>query len=211
MEVSNKSANDKTESSGNQSDDALGGKIHLSSSFEEAIYAALAGNLNALEFSALQYLKDHFWAYVLCMKERMRDEALYNAKSMMLQKTKFVKGNANVKYEKVILDKSSNVKSILDSDNPADAIFNKLQQNENANVRNDTRKVTTIVQGRLIANDFKDIIENRILKFVDESEKEMSTYPPGCSKIWNIFSIMASGCAKYRCIERPYNAARYKS
>ena len=62
------------------------------------------------------------------MKERMRDEALYNAKSMMLQKTKFVNGNANVKYEKVILDKSSNVKSILDSDNPADAIFNKLQQ-----------------------------------------------------------------------------------
>ena len=102
-EVSNKSTNDKTKSSGNQNDYALGGKIHLSSSFEEAIYAALAGNLKcSFEFSALQYLERSFWAYVLCMKERMRDEALYNAKSMMLQKTKFVKGNANVKYEKVI-------------------------------------------------------------------------------------------------------------
>ena len=178
-EVSNKTRNDKTKSGGNQNDYALGGKVHLSSSFEEAIYAALAGNLNALLNSVhCNTWKDQFWAYVLCMKERMRDEALYNAKSMMLQNTKFVNGNANVKYEKVILDKSINVKSILESDNPADAIFNKLQQNENSNIRNDTGKVTTIIQGRLIANDFKDIIENRILKFVDESQNEMSTYRP---------------------------------
>ena len=37
---------------------------------------------------------------------------------------------------------------------------------------------STIIQGRLIANDFKDIIENRILKFVDESVGKSSTYRP---------------------------------
>ena len=57
IKVSNKSANDKTKSSGTQKDDALGGKTHLSSSFEEAIYAAWQVNLNALLNSVLQYLE----------------------------------------------------------------------------------------------------------------------------------------------------------
>ena len=152
-------------------------KGYLSSSYEQVIYAALAGNLNALLNSThCSTWKDQFWAYVLCMKERMRDEALHNAKAMMLQRTKYVKGTGNTKYEKILLDKTTNVKTYLDSPNPADAIFNKLQQSEILNVRNDTAKVSTIIQGRLIANDFKDIIENRILKFVEESAGSMSSY-----------------------------------
>lgn len=167
--------NNNNNNSNNDSDN----KSHLSSSFEQVIYAALAGNLNALLNSVhCNTWKDQFWAYVVCMKERMRDEALHNSKSLLLQTTKYVKGSGNVNYEKKILDKSTNVKSYLESANPADAIFNKLQQSEIANVRNDTGKVSTIIQGRLIANDFKDIIENRILKFVDESVGKSSTYRP---------------------------------
>ena len=141
-----------------------------SSGYEEAIYATLAGNLTKLLSSPhCSGWKDHFWAYLWCMRERLRDKALLEKKEKNLKITHYLPGDANCKYEEEMIQQTEDVERFLGKDiNVADEVFIQLQQSNNTQVKRETKQLTTIIQKQLIAGNFKGLVEDHILPSVDD-------------------------------------------
>ena len=138
-------------------------------SYEEAIYAALSGNLRRLLNSPhCGGWKDHCWAYFLCMRERMKDQALHQNKSRNLEITKYNRGDPNLDYEEKILELTKPSIEILlaDNCNPVDEVYAKLQRSDTNNkqqIRQETSQLSAILQKHLIAGDFKNLVEAHLL------------------------------------------------
>jgi nuclear pore complex protein Nup107 len=147
------------------SEQAAAGKLSKSNSllakkYEELIYAALSGNIQAITKSALcESWEDHCWAYLQGMTEQQLDEILFKLLKVKIQSSQLIVGNnaLYLRHYSGLLDKTKYLKRYQVD---LDTLFEELRGSPSELVRVQANQPHRQIQAKLVTAKFPYIVSS---------------------------------------------------
>lgn len=136
------------------------GSSLLARQYEEIVYAALSGNVEAIAKSPLcESWEDHIWAYLSAMTEQQQDEILHRLLRVKLQSSQLVVGN-NAHYLRhyaALLEKTKYLKRYQAN---LDTLFEELKGSRVESVRAQANQPHRHIQAKLVTAKVEYIVSS---------------------------------------------------
>ncbi|KAG7385328.1 hypothetical protein PHYPSEUDO_001630 [Phytophthora pseudosyringae] len=132
----------------------------LAKKYEELIYAALSGNIQAITKSSLcENWEDHCWAYLQGIMEQQLDEILFKLLKVKAQSSQLVVGNNAhyLRHYSILLDKTKYLKRYQVD---LDALFDELKGSQSELVRMQASQPHRQIQAKLVTAKFQYIVSS---------------------------------------------------
>ncbi|GAB9469374.1 Nuclear pore complex protein [Globisporangium polare] len=136
------------------------GSSMLARQYEEIIYGALSGNVEAIAKSPLtETWEDHIWAYLQAMTEQQQDEILHKLLKVKLQSSQLVVGSNPhyLRHYVTLLEKTKYLKRYQAN---LDTLFEELKGSRVESVRVQANEPHRHIQAKLVTAKVEYIVSN---------------------------------------------------